>query len=495
MWASSFCAPGPSAFLLSQRDPPACDTIWRMVDGPHHVPPHLLQAVAEQTGRIALVVGAGCSLESPTSLELSDEYARQVHAQLVVEHVLDSGDCANPNDLSAVTSAVWSKVESQEPVVTRLPRGAFRDAQANDGYLTAAALLREGSVSAVLTLNFDLAMSDALGQLSANDEVAVIASPAAVGDLGSRVLVYLHRNANEDNFDEWTLRVESLTDEWKGRWEEVLSQRVLSSPVVVFAGLGSPAAVLTESITWIRSCIEPGHHHTYVVDPAATTSFQTALELPDDAHIRMGWCEFMAHLDDRLSDHLRTALEESCRELCTSHSWDNEAASISSVCDAFYKRGLVASGKQRARWLLHKRSYLSDSEHIRGFIAYLLLGIGLVQRQPGTDVTVRHDGVVELLRENRVVGSCLPVSGEGTHHWTAIEPRVKAVLKKMEAHEIPSAILIAGLQGPAPSEITPPEDVGCSVVDGDIIGGDMSPLHITVDELRADPTLAARVVV
>ena len=465
-----------------------------MVDGTHHVPPHVLQAVAEQTGRIALVVGAGCSLEPPTSLELSDEYARQVHAKLVLEHVLDDGDCTNPNDLSAVASAVWSKVQSQEPVVTRLPTGAFRDAQANDGYLTAAALLREGSVSAVLTLNFDLAISDALGQLNANDEVAVIASPRAVGELGSRVVVYLHRNANEDNFDEWILRAESLTDEWKGRWEEVLSQRVLTSPVVVFAGLGSPAAVLTESITWIRSRIDSDRHHAYVVDPADTTAFQAALHLPDDAHVRMGWCEFMAHLDDRLSAHLRLALEESCRELCTSHSWDSEAAFISSLCQAFYQRGLVASGKQRARWLLHKRSYLSDSEHIRGLVAYLLLGIGLAQRQSEAAVTIRHDGVVELRREGRVVGSCLPVSGEGTHHWSAIEPRVNAVLKKMAAHERPSTILIAGLQGPAPSEVTPPEDIRYQAVDGDIAGGDFSPLRVTVDEIRADPTLAARTV-
>lgn len=465
-----------------------------MADASHQVPHHVLQAVAEQTGRIALVVGAGCSLDAPTSLELSDEYARQVHAKLVLEHVLDDGDCTNPSDLSSVTSAVWSKVKSQEPVVTRLPRGAFRDAQANNGYLTAAALLREGSVSAVLTLNFDLAMNDALGQLAANDEVAVIASPRAVGDLGSRIVVYLHRNANEDNFDEWILRVESLTDEWKGRWEEVLSQRVLTSPVVVFAGLGSPAAVLTESITWIRSRVDPANHHAYVVDPSATTAFQEALALPDDAHVRMGWCEFMAILDERLCAQLRLALAASCHELCTSHSWDGEAAAVAALCNLFYQRGLVAAGQQRSQWLLHKRSYLPDSEHVRAFVAYLLLGIGLAQQHADATATVRHDGVVELRRDGRLVGSCLPVSGGGTHHWTAIEPRVNAVLKKMAPHEIPSAILIAGLQGPAPQEITPPEDVRYEVPDGDIAGRGTSPVQVTVDELRADPTLVTRLV-
>src|SRR5271156_4507982 len=101
-----------------------------MSDSGYKIPAHVLQAVADQTGRLALVVGAGCSLEPPTSLELSDEYARRVHEELVLEHVLDEGECTNPNDLSAVASAVWGKVHSQDPVVTRLPRGEFRDAQA-----------------------------------------------------------------------------------------------------------------------------------------------------------------------------------------------------------------------------------------------------------------------------------------------------------------------------------------------------------------------------
>jgi len=47
------------------------------------LPDHLLQAVAERTGRIALVVGAGCSLEEPTNLKLSRAYSLKVHADLV----------------------------------------------------------------------------------------------------------------------------------------------------------------------------------------------------------------------------------------------------------------------------------------------------------------------------------------------------------------------------------------------------------------------------
>src|SRR5262249_17432719 len=146
----------------------------------------------------------------------------------------------------------------------------------------------EGAVSAVLSLNFDLALSHALADLSAN-EVAEIAGPSATRDLGSLVVVYLHRNVHEGDPNEWILRVEALQAEWQGRWEEVLSRRLVSSPVVVFAGLGSPAAVLTESIGWIRQRLDEGQHFTYVVEPRATTEFQAALDVREDAHIQMGW--------------------------------------------------------------------------------------------------------------------------------------------------------------------------------------------------------------
>ena len=465
-----------------------------MPGGNPGVPAHVLQAVADQTGRLALVVGAGCSLEPPTNLELSDEYSRRVHQKLVSDNVLDEGECDNPDDLSAVASVVWTKTHSQDPVVTRLPRGEFRDALANDGYLVAAALLREGAVAAVLTLNFDLAISNALGQVSAGNEVAVIASPDAIGDLGTRSVIYLHRNANEDNSDKWILRTESLTEEWKGRWEQVLAQRVLTSPVVVFAGLGSPAAVLTESVTWIKSRIDPEEHHAYVVDPTATSAFQAALTLAEDAHIQMGWCDFMACLDERMSTHLCQELETSCAEMCSAHRWDGEVEFISALCDMFYSRGLVASGKQRARWTLHNKNYVPDAQHVRGFVGYLLLGMGVAQRRTDTELTIRHDGIVEFRRDGRIVGSCLPISGEGTHSWTAIEGRANAVLKKMQPQEMPTALLIAGLQGTPPSQVTPPDDVGYEVAEGDILIGDPGPTLITIDEIREDPALAENLV-
>jgi hypothetical protein len=462
-----------------------------MTSGNFNLPDVLLQAVAERTGRIALVVGAGCSLEQPTGLELSSTYAKQIHEQLLIDGVLEEGDCDNPADLSAVASAVYTRRHSQAEVVTRLPANRFRNAQANDGYLAAAALMREGAVSAILSLNFDLAMTHALTELSA-DEVAVIAGPLATGNLGSFVVIYLHRNVNEQDPEAWILRVESLEREWQGHWEEVLSQRVVSSPVVVFAGLGSPAAVLTDCVKWIRQRLTPDQHQTYVVDPTVATQFNEALDLPDESHIQSGWCPFMLLMSGRLAAELQIALRDACLALCDAHSWNDERPHADPLAEVFFTNGLVASGKARARWLLKNESYTPDNEENRTFVADLLLGIGLAQRQSQTDLIVRRDGVVEFRDDGRVTASCLPASGVGALRWTAMEPRIVEGIGRFFAHEKPSGVLISGMLGTLPANITPPEDIAYGDSEGDITTGQVGLRYVTVEELRADPTVVER---
>jgi hypothetical protein len=458
------------------------------------LPPHLLQAVADGSGRIALIVGAGCSLGPPTNLKLSGVYAREVHDELVADHVLTAGECSDPSDLSLIASLVHAKSGTQEPVVSRLPRGEFRDAQANDGYLIAAALLLEGAVAAVLSLNYDLAMSDALGRVSAGESVSVIAEPKSVADLGSRVVIYLHRNANEADGEKWVLRAEVINDAWKGQWEEVVAQRVLTSPLVVFAGLGSPAAVLTESVKWIRNGLNNEGHKAFVVDPSNETAFKEALALPEDAHIQMDWGTFMLCLAERLVAEQGQALSTALNELCAENGWSNEVEGVEELRHLFFDRGLLSSGQQRAAWLLDHRKYLSDGEHIRNLIAYLLLGMGLAKQRCGVTLNVRHDGVVEMRRNDVVVGSCLPVSAEGTKHWTAMEPKIRQALTKFTIYERPTAVLLGSLQGTLPDDVTPPSDIAFEDEAEDIVAPATGPAYINVDSLRLDASLADRMI-
>lgn len=456
------------------------------------LPDYLLQAVADRSGRITLVVGAGCSLEPPTNLKLAREYSLDVHAKLVRDGVLADGDCPTPEDLSAVTSAVWAARQSQAEVVTRLPRPQLRNAKANDGYRAAVALMRAGAVSAVLSLNFDLALSDALSDLSA-DEVAVIAGPDATRDLGTFVAVYLHRNVNEEDPDLWILRLEALESEWRGRWEEVLSQRLMSSPVIVFAGLGSPAAVLTQTVAWIRQRLDPDQHRAYVVDPATNSEFKDALDLPEDAQIQVGWCAFMALMADRLGTALTLDLRAACASLCDEHGWADEQAHIDGLLFKFFERGLVESGSTRAKWLLRAEGYTRDEPSSRGLVADLLLGLGLVNRLAGTELTFRRDGVADLRRNGQVVSSLLPVSGGGTLRWAAIEARAKALVNEFFTYERPHVVLVAGMPGAFPEEVAPPDDVVLGDAQPDVVGGFDTPIFVTVDGLRADPATVEQI--
>ena len=133
-----------------------------------NLPADLLHAVsAPGGGKITLVVGAGCSFEAPTSIPLAGTCSQECHDRLVANGVLAVGDCPTPGDLSALADAVMMKTGRQRLLVEQLSQNyTLQTATPNEGHLIAAALLREGAIASVLTLNFDLALSAAISECS-----------------------------------------------------------------------------------------------------------------------------------------------------------------------------------------------------------------------------------------------------------------------------------------------------------------------------------------
>ena len=71
------------------------------------LPSGLLAAISNAGGgQVALVIGAECSIEAPTSLPLAGQCSEDAHRKLVDNEVLDDGDCAEPWDLSALADLV-----------------------------------------------------------------------------------------------------------------------------------------------------------------------------------------------------------------------------------------------------------------------------------------------------------------------------------------------------------------------------------------------------
>ena len=67
-------------------------------------------------------------------------------------------------------------------------------------------------------------------------------------------LIHLHRDVRAHP-DEWILRTEQIESAWRDGWEQLIATRVMTVPVVVFAGLGTAAAVLVDTLARIRAAI------------------------------------------------------------------------------------------------------------------------------------------------------------------------------------------------------------------------------------------------
>lgn len=206
----------------------------------------LASAAAAGDERICLVIGAGCSYDTPTRLPLSKDLAREAFEQLVADRVINPEDCGDPGNLALLADAVYVATGGQGELIRRMRPARFRTAQPNVGYRFAAALMLEGVVRTIVTLNYDLAMTTALAEVGAGDRVACIKCPEEWDRGMGRLVVYLHGNI-EGDWEKLVFRTCQLTDDWKDRWEQVAAQASLAAPTLVFAGLGSPAPILTIS--------------------------------------------------------------------------------------------------------------------------------------------------------------------------------------------------------------------------------------------------------
>ena len=138
---------------------------------------------------MVLVLGAGCSVEEPTDLPLSGDFAEDCHRRLCADGVLHDNEVSDHRDLSAVADAVSLKTGRQRDFVDRFPIGDFHGARANEGYKIMVALLLEGALTDAMTLNFDLAAPHAL-----SDSGWFHVSETIIPEAGSTFLSLQHTN-------------------------------------------------------------------------------------------------------------------------------------------------------------------------------------------------------------------------------------------------------------------------------------------------------------
>jgi hypothetical protein len=464
------------------------------------LPPELLQAVADRRGHIAFVVGAGCSLEDPTGLRLASVYSEAAFEQLKRSGVLEDGDC-DPLDLSEVASAVFVKQRSQALLVKALPREDYQHARPNLGHLLAVALIAEGAIACIATLNFDMSLSNAITKLHVTN-IVTVSAPADLARFGDKAIVYLHRSAYEPDVELWVLRKEVIEDYWREGWEGVVAQRICALPQLVFAGLGSKAAALTESLKHVKERVGD-HTRTYLVDPAPASAFAGVVTLADPAdHIQLRWGEFMTELAGRLTAELDAELSAACTQVGTTHEWGDGHTTVSPVLEALGVLNLVDLGMTRGQWLgtgaggyapddPGNRSYVPDDMTNRDYIADLVLGLGALVASEDCTVEVTEAGTVRLEAPSNPDGPLAihPVAGRGLEPWGVLD-RVEKVCSAAGPRSA-DVILYSGLRTKRPDAPAAPGDIVGDVPTDDITYAVTSLKLVDVDDLRIDPALRA----
>ena len=457
-----------------------------------NLPTRLLYAISSKSGQVSLVLGAGCSREEPTGLPLSGALAEECHRRLVEDRVLADDAVGNTQDLSAIADVVFCETGSQEDLVKRFPQEAFRYAEPNEGYLNMAALFLEGAILDTLTLNFDFAARNALAALGAGETVSTVRGPEYHARIGARNLIYLHRDIDSPP-DEMILRKEILDEAWQGGWEQVITQRVLSSPVIVFVGLGSPASVLYETMQRIVTAVGGQQVKVYVVDPSPyeSSGFASNLGITEEDYYCMGWGVFMRELAQRVTEEQRAAIVLDCNEL--SKYLGTPSGDVAELCGRLSQIGLVGLGRLRSAWMLNSAYYTPcfKDDSLRLFSS-LILGVRMVESLTGREAQFRVDGLVDFCRDDYAT-SVMICSGGGWRNRSMVEDELDRRYETLRLQgRVPSFALVAGEEH-SPDRVTP-GNIAFETDPDDLVSGPTALQVLYLSELRSDPSPLRQVI-
>jgi SIR2-like domain len=423
------------------------------------IPPSLIAAVTRPGGdQIALVLGAGCSMDAPTNLETAGAYARRAYRELVARGLIPAG-CCDENDLGALGDAVFDEQGSQKHLVDIL-RPLLSNAAPNDGHKIAAALLVEGIVGLILTLNFDRAMDIAMAMIAGGANITIVHEAEDLAQRTRRGLVYLHGNVESED-EKWVLRSSQIGASWDDKWQQFVAHDFALTPNVIFAGLGSPTPVISDTVLKVRAAL-PNTGNVFQVDAVdrAHNMLATALAVAADAYFVSCWTGFMNAMGSVAAQSFINRLADRSPQFCAENDYSLEDLAL---VLAALPTNILKLGKLRAIWFFNRSEYKTFNGTDTDLMVDVILTLALAVRIVGaTDCIPVEDGM-EFRKDGKPVFRVFSFSGGGTMHWTAFEERLQARLQEFRKHDTTTTVvfLTTGVEmvdNSAPAKIVPSGD-------------------------------------
>jgi hypothetical protein len=416
----------------------------------------------------------------------------------VLDGVIAEGDCVNPKDLSALADLVKTKTGSQLALTMRLPHEKMKNATPNQGHLIAIALMIEGAISNIVTLNYDLAFSHAISKLRVKSGIADIRCPDNYQQLGLKNLIYLHRSADSDMLT-WVLTTDALQKDWKGKWEEVMAGFATASPYVIFAGLGSCCGVLRHSIEKLRNAIEDKCKAFLVnkYNPSGS-EFATDVGIPEAQCMEYGWVDFMHLLAKRFMEEVALRISIAAKNLAVMNDWIDVTGNVTEDINPLLLKmkdiRLIPFSVVRARWKLKNDPYIQfDTREVES-LADVLIAIRLVEKLAKATAEFLEYGRIRFVTQAGKSVDVTIVCGGGILRWGALESQISIHEKYLENYSFNKtasarrvlAVQVTGIKNAA---IAPPPKIIDARPHDDLIHGGECMRVWSVDEIRTNPKL------
>lgn len=364
----------------------------RLAEDPRTAVAALLQQARQ--GRLVLYTGAGLSLAEPAAGPRGWQVADRLRPVVAELLGVDEEGLAD-DDLERLAARVAANAEDKMGELRRRAADAapFRTMEPNYGHEAVALLMREGLAKGV-TVNWDLGIETAGTRLDI--QIAGVSTPLERAALGQQLPLYkVHGCASRPE----TLKVTRAEIDQPMKWAQAEVQQALAGGTVVFIGLGTVGAYVSEPFDELVPLWRAAGATIRVVDPELSQAWREALgDDADGVHINADAAEL---LDDLLRAVVQEALGQAAQRIRAIQ--DDQAVWTRTMLDGIERlRSALrdATGQAVLRWMrdgvTHTRDghqFVLDHAGEQSLMAIALLagadGGGLEIELRGPDLAVR----------------------------------------------------------------------------------------------------------